>query len=694
MGKPNNYNLKSYDINKSLGDNVSLYSYNQSSKCCTKENFFKFCRKFITFMISRVGLMILMVGYVLAGGFIFEAIESDFETKALNYSESVLEDMLKRIYKQIENNSTRVKDESFYMFLRHEIRSFGDFFTNATLNGTLTGHIEPQWDFFGSVFYCVTLVSTIGYGHITCKTKVGKIFTILYSSIGIPLMMLFLANTGSSTATVFKFIFLKINSIKKGYRARKLNRLNKVAWKNVELNQFNDEESVKEEDEYIDYDTRVKNEDFYEYRPDYDQTKNQELKIEQKKSKENEKPSFKKIKKQIKNNNSTITVNIGLRCVEVPIEFIKSLTKSNISKSKSTSIQNLNNINSNKIEHIVKKEDPKMIEAIKKIDNLIERDSSVEHESDNENEDKVCYSLDNINNLPKLNSFMIDNELNSNEQLNNNEYLITNIFINSKRKKSTSTNTKPFKSSSLNEKKNRKDLLDTNTKLSVSKSELLLNVNTLADKTPQIKTLEINESIINKRKNSINKNIELNNSSPSLVLDFGNKNQGRLKRQTNTSRSLYSYDYRMLNNKGIRKKPYYNKFKTTQIPIYNTKQLNLIYKQYRQERQEKQGVPISYTLIIMTLYLICGMLMFSSYEKWGKLDALYFCFVTLTTIGFGDMIPGSTLLNRKASKNSLYISALYIFVGLILIAMCINLVKTQIKLKIKSIARKIGLSNC
>lgn len=45
----------------------------------------------------------------------------------------------------------------FYFF-----RSFGDFFTNATLNGTLTGSIEPQWDFFGSVFYCVTLVSTIG----------------------------------------------------------------------------------------------------------------------------------------------------------------------------------------------------------------------------------------------------------------------------------------------------------------------------------------------------------------------------------------------------------------------------------------------------------------------------------------------------------------------------------------------------
>ena len=43
-------------------------------------------------------------------------------------------------------------------------RDFNEFFTNATLNGTLTGHLEPQWNFAGSLFYCVTLISTIGWG--------------------------------------------------------------------------------------------------------------------------------------------------------------------------------------------------------------------------------------------------------------------------------------------------------------------------------------------------------------------------------------------------------------------------------------------------------------------------------------------------------------------------------------------------
>ena len=50
---------------------------------------------------------------------------------------------------------------------------------------------DPDWNYFGAILYAVTLVSTIGYGHITTKTVQGKIATILYSAFGVPLMMLF-----------------------------------------------------------------------------------------------------------------------------------------------------------------------------------------------------------------------------------------------------------------------------------------------------------------------------------------------------------------------------------------------------------------------------------------------------------------------------------------------------------------------
>jgi hypothetical protein len=43
-----------------------------------------------------------------------------------------------------------------------------------------------NWDFFGSVFYCFSLCSTIGYGEFNPKTDAGKVATILYAACGIP----------------------------------------------------------------------------------------------------------------------------------------------------------------------------------------------------------------------------------------------------------------------------------------------------------------------------------------------------------------------------------------------------------------------------------------------------------------------------------------------------------------------------
>ena len=49
---------------------------------------------------------------------------------------------------------------------------------------------KRRWTFPGSLFYSIVLISTIGYGDQTPKTQWGKLVTIVYCIIGIPLFFL------------------------------------------------------------------------------------------------------------------------------------------------------------------------------------------------------------------------------------------------------------------------------------------------------------------------------------------------------------------------------------------------------------------------------------------------------------------------------------------------------------------------
>ena len=51
-------------------------------------------------------------------------------------------------------------------------------------------------------------------------------------------------------------------------------------------------------------------------------------------------------------------------------------------------------------------------------------------------------------------------------------------------------------------------------------------------------------------------------------------------------------------------------------------------------------VPIMVNLILIFSFIFTGALLFANWEGWSAIEASYFCFITLTTIGFGDYSPG------------------------------------------------------
>ena len=79
------------------------------------------------------------------------------------------------------------------------------------------------------------------------------------------------------------------------------------------------------------------------------------------------------------------------------------------------------------------------------------------------------------------------------------------------------------------------------------------------------------------------------------------------------------------------------------------------------------------SLLCLTAILSIGGYFFSSCQDLSFFDGFYFCFISLTTIGFGDIVPD------LAGDSGLYmlLSTVYILVGMTVFTTIIEIVRQQ-----------------
>ncbi|CAK5096632.1 unnamed protein product [Meloidogyne enterolobii] len=93
-------------------------------------------------------------------------------------------------------------------------------------------------------------------------------------------------------------------------------------------------------------------------------------------------------------------------------------------------------------------------------------------------------------------------------------------------------------------------------------------------------------------------------------------------------------------------------------------------------------IPITLIAAILIGYMSIGALLLASWENWALFDGFYYSFITMTTVGFGDLVP---------TKREFYIIDLfYIVVGLAITTMCIDLVGIEYIEKIHYFGRAIS----
>ncbi|VDD90262.1 unnamed protein product [Enterobius vermicularis] len=126
----------------------------------------------------------------------------------------------------------------------------------------------------------------------------------------------------------------------------------------------------------------------------------------------------------------------------------------------------------------------------------------------------------------------------------------------------------------------------------------------------------------------------------------------------------------------------YQKRKFSRLSNTDTDDETQIREELTQLGLENSAIPISLVIGILLGYIAFGAAILSAWEKWNFFSGFYFSFITLTTIGFGDIVP--------TKQGLLMIDLLYIIVGLAITTMCVDFFGIQYIRKLHNFGRAIN----
>lgn len=80
--------------------------------------------------------------------------------------------------------------------------------------------------------------------------------------------------------------------------------------------------------------------------------------------------------------------------------------------------------------------------------------------------------------------------------------------------------------------------------------------------------------------------------------------------------------------------------------------------------------------------MVMGAVIFTYTDNWPLSDSLYFVFISISTIGFGDLTP--------SSEWSMIVLSIYLLFGLALTSMCINVIQEQLAVAFEQTRVRLG----
>ncbi|GFN79284.1 LOW QUALITY PROTEIN: hypothetical protein PoB_000579000 [Plakobranchus ocellatus] len=112
----------------------------------------------------------------------------------------------------LEQCRTKIRNKESRNEIDLTLQDYEFKYISAITNGTVleNGKVIELWTITGSVYYCVTTYTLIGFGNFTPRTNLGRLIAIFYSGVSIPVGSLVTGELGELIIGVLKAIYVVI----------------------------------------------------------------------------------------------------------------------------------------------------------------------------------------------------------------------------------------------------------------------------------------------------------------------------------------------------------------------------------------------------------------------------------------------------------------------------------------------------
>ncbi|GAB6021516.1 Potassium channel sub K member 10 [Chamberlinius hualienensis] len=135
-----------------------------------------------------IGLLVVFTAYLLIGGAVFMVLEKTPVVK-VNDTYQALDTFKNRL---LSIDTAEIKGVNITQWTAY----VNQIFKNVSFIYLQQNTTMGKWSFYDSTFFCLTVITTIGYGNKYPTTESSRGFCILYALIGIPLTGIWMAGIG------------------------------------------------------------------------------------------------------------------------------------------------------------------------------------------------------------------------------------------------------------------------------------------------------------------------------------------------------------------------------------------------------------------------------------------------------------------------------------------------------------------